>query len=455
MDVDLVINDGFLVMPETGIHRASLAIKDEKIVGIFEDASFLNGQFTIEARGKYVLPGVIQPHAHLGRLVNFEDDATETSSAAIGGVTTILIFHRENEDYNPLFQNRIRTAEQKSFIDFSFHLQIMTDLHLEGIPQYFGKYGISSFKFNMGYKGLESIKKGITELNDGLMVAAFSRLKEIKGTVACVHAENSEINSYQTERLQQRGRNDLKAWSQSRPFYSEAEAIQRALFFSELSGCPLYIVHMTTRQGLKLISKYRQRGRSPVFVETCPQYLTHDVDCGLGNIAKFIPPLRTAADRAALWQGLKNGDIDTIGIDQVTRSVDPPESSIWERNTSPREAVSVLPMLITEGLLKRGLSLEQIVKVTSYNAARIFNLYPQKGTIRIGSDADIAVVDMDIEKKITPEVIQSSSNFSVYEGWTLKGWPIWTVCRGKVIMRNGKIVGQKGYGTFIKRNKTV
>lgn len=455
MECDLVVKDGFLVIPEVGVNKATLAIKEGRIVGIYEDPTHLKSKQVFEASGKYVLPGVIQPHAHLGRHEKLEDYAIETSSASIGGVTTIMDYYRGTGDYGEDFLKTKEMASQQVYIDFSSHFQVMSDLQLNNIPRYVEQFGVSSFKFNMGYKGEESKAKGIFELTDGLLYASFSKLGGLKGTVACVHAENSEINVYNIAKLKAQGRDDLKAWSEARPPHSEAESIHRALYFSELTKCPLYVVHTTTREGLRLIGEHRKKDLSTVYVETCPQYLTHRMNDNIGRVGKFIPPLRTEADNEALWQGLISGEIDTIGIDQMARKVDPEEVSIWKRDTSPREAATALPMLISEGLHKRGLTIERIAKITSYNAARIFNLYPKKGTLSVGSDADLTVVDIHLEKKVSKEVIKCFSNFSIFDGWTLKGWPVLTVCRGKVIMRDGEVVGERGWGMFLERRPKV
>ncbi len=446
MGFDLLIKDGFLVMPESGVTKATLAINGEKIVGIFEDASHLQAKEMIDARGKYVLPGVVQPHCHLGKLSGLQDYAIDTASAAIGGVTTVIDFFR-GEDVS----DRVEQAGRLSYIDFSFHFQIMSNQDLENIHHYVNDLGISSFKFNMAYKGEESKERGMLELNDGLMVAALLEIEKIKGTVACVHAENGEIIAYHTQRLKSLGRDDLKAWSEARPSFSEAESVHRALYFGRLTQCPLYFVHLTTQEGLRLIKEHRERGLSKVYVETCPQYLTHHVNLNLGRSLKFNPPLRTEADNKALWQGVFQGDIDTIGIDHVPRRADPEDVSIWKRGTFPRESATLLPMLISEGLYRRGLSIEKIVRMTSCNAARVFNLYPRKGALNIGSDADVVVVDLDVEKKVTKEMLKCYSNVSVYEGWSLKGWPVVTLSRGKVIMRDGEIVGRQGWGKFLER----
>lgn len=455
MELDLIIKNGFLVIPEARVTKATVGIREGRIVGIFEDPSHLKAKEAIDAGGKYILPGIIQPHAHYGRVEGLEDFATETRSAAIGGVTTVMDFYRGRGDYGEDYLRTKNLASQRAYVDFSFHFQIMSDVQMENLARYVEEFAVSSFKFNMGSKGEEAKEKGVFELNDGLMYATFSKLQELKGTVACIHAENYEWNAYNTERLKRHGRDDLKAWSEARPSLSEAESIHRVLYFSELTQCPLYIVHMTTREGLRLIREHRKKGVSTVYAETCPQYLTHNMNDHLGRIGKFTPPLRTEADNEALWQGLIDGDIDTIGIDQIARKVDPEEMSIWKRSNSPREAATFLPVLISEGLHKRGLSIERIAKITSYNAARIFNLYPRKGTLSIGSDADLVVVDIHLEKKVSKEHIQSLSDFSVYEGWTLKGWPSLTLCRGKVIMRDGEIVGDRGWGVFVERKPAM
>ncbi len=450
MDLDLVVKNGLLVIPGAGISKSALAVNNGKIVGICEDDGQLKAKKVIDAQGNYVLPGVIQPHAHLGKLDQLEDYATETRSASIGGVTTLIEFHRQWEDYSDNFSQRVKLAGAQAYVDFSFHFHIMSDEHLEKIPAYVN-LGVSSFKFIMTNRGNESGAKGASEYNDGLLYAALVKLREFPGTVACIHAENSEIIRYNTEKLRKQGRDDLRAWSEARPSCSESESINRALYFSKITQCPLYIVHMTTAEGLQLVREHRRNGLSRVYTETCPQYLTHNMQDNLGRTGKFTPPLRTKADNDALWGGLSNGDIDAIGVDQVARKVDAEQINIWERSNTPREAATALSVLISEGFHKRGLDMERIAKITSYNVARIFNLYPRKGTLAVGSDADFVIVDVNREKKVSKEIIQSFSQFSIYEGWTLKGWPVLTVCRGKVIMAEGEIVGDRGWGNFLKQ----
>ena len=451
MAADMVIKNGFLVMPAEGIVKASLAISAGKVAGIFDQSLPLPAKKEIDATGLYIFPGVVQPHSHLGRGAEMSDFATETRSAVIGGVTTTMVFHRATENYGSNFQGTMGKAARLSHTDFSYHLQIMSEEQIANIPRYLKEFGISSFKFNMGYKGEEAQAKDIFEMNDGLLYEALEAISPVPGLVACIHAENSEIIAYNTAKLRRQGRNDLVAWEESRPAHAEAESISRALYFSRLTGCPLYIAHMTTAEGLRLIREHRKNGGAAVFIETCPQYLTHHRLSPVGLKGRFIPPLRTAADNEALWQGLVSGDIDTIGIDQGTRQVEPERVSIWERMTSPREAVTALPMLITEGFHKRGLKLETIAALTSANPAAIFNLAPRKGALQVGSDADIAIVDINLEKKVTSKMIQSASNFSIYEGWSFKGWPVTTICRGRVTMQDGEPVSEPGWGEYLTR----
>jgi len=445
MDAALLVKGGNLVIPEVGVMEGSIAIDGGKIVGIYQKEHLPRGKQEIDATGLYIFPGVIQPHAHLGRGDTMADLTTETRSATIGGVTTCLIYHRGLD-----FEDSLKKATLLSHIDFSFHLQIMDEEQLNKIPHYVNAVGITSFKFNMGYKGEEAKDKDLKELNDGLMYEGFKKIATFPGAIACIHAENSEIIAYQTAKL--RGSvDDLAAWSASRPDYAEAEAINRALFFSELTGCPLYIVHMTTALGLKVINEYRKKGKTKVYIETCPQYLTHHEGSPSGRKGKFIPPLRKREDNDALWKGINKGEIDTIGIDQVMRQVEEEEISVWQRKTSPREAVTALPLLITEGFIKRGLPLRDIAKLTALNPAMIFGLYPRKGTIMVGSDADLVLVDLHKEKTVTKELLQSQSNFSLYEGWKLKGWPLITISRGRIIMENHVPLGEPGWGMFLSR----
>ncbi len=189
-----------------------------------------------------------------------------------------------------------------------------------------------------------------------------------------------------------------------------------------------------------------------VFAETCPQYLTLTKDSPLGNLGKVNPPLREPEDNKALWKGIKDGIVDTIGTDHCGLRKEVKTGTIWDAKPGFPGSATMLPVLLSEGVNKGRISIERIVEITSFNTAKIFNLYPQKGTIRVGADADLTIVDLNLEKEVEPEMLLSCSDFSLYESWKIKGWPVMTMIRGKIVMEDGKIIGEKGFGQFLRRN---
>jgi dihydropyrimidinase len=408
----------------------------------------------IDARGNFILPGLIDPHVHYGHKGNLEGHfRTETSSAAIGGVTTVLLFYRDNLNPVGLYEKipQVKAiGEKNSPIDFSFRLLLITRNQLSNIGRYVQGDGITSFKFYLVYKGEDAKSIGLTgnETDDGFLTEAFSTISRLPGVVACVHAENSEIILSLMKKYRDAGREGLRVWSECRPNLTESESISRVLAFAEAAGCPVYIVHLSTREGLEVIRQFKARYKK-LYVETCPHYLTLTKEDPLGSLGKVNPPLRNSEDREALWRGIDRGLIDTIGSDHCPFTREDKPESIWEARTGFPGSATILPVLLSEGVHKGRVSLEKVVELTSLNPARIFNLFPRKGTIQVGSDADLCIVDLNLIKKVEPGFLHGISDFSIYDGWALKGWPVLTMVRGKVVMKDGKIVGPPGHGRFI------
>jgi dihydropyrimidinase len=318
------------------------------------------------------------------------------------------------------------------------------------IEKYIREYDVTSFKFYMAYKGAEAKTTGMVgnECDDGFLLEAFSVLAKFPSAVACVHAENIEIILTLTKKYQEEGRDGLGVWSDCRPSIAEAESVHRAITFAKATSCPLYIVHLSSRQALEEIR--RSKVEYPkIFVETCPHYLTLTKDSPLGSLGKVNPPLRSSEDTEALWRGISEGLVDTIGTDHCPNPKETKMDDIWNARPGFPGSATMLPILLSEGVNKKRVSLERVVEVTSFNTAKIFNLFPRKGTIQVGSDADLCIVDLNLSKRIEAKMLQSQSDFSLYEGWNLKGWPTLTMVRGKIVMKDGGIVGPKGHGRYI------
>jgi len=335
-------------------------------------------------------------------------------------------------------------------IDFSFRLLLITRSQLNNMGRYVKEGGITSFKFYMVYKGEDAKSIGLVgnETDDGFLWEAFSAIPNVPGVVACVHAENSEIILSLTRKYKDAGREGLQVWSECRPNLTESESIRRVLTFAEALDCPVYIVHVSTREGLEVIRQFKPKYKK-LFVETCPHYLSLTQEAPLRSLGKVNPPLRSSEDNEALWKGIAQGLIDTIGSDHCPFTKEDKPESIWEARTGFPGSATILPILLSEGVHKKRVSLEKVAELTSLNPARIFHLFPRKGTIQVGSDADLCIVDLNLSKKVEPKLLHSVSDFSVYEGWTLTGWPVLTMVRGKTVMKDGEIVGPPGHGRFI------
>jgi len=455
MNVDLLIENGVIVIPKTGLFKGCLGIVGEKIVGIYDSPQGISARERIDAKGNYILPGLVEPHVHYGYKGNLESHfRTETASAALGGITTVIPFYRDYEYPTGLYENIlfIKTiGEKNSYIDFSLHLLLITRNQLMNVERYLKEYGITSFKFYMAYKGEDAKSIGIigNETDDGFLFEAFSILANLPKVVACVHAENIEIILNFIKKYKEEGRDGLPVWSECRPNLTEAESVHRVITFAQAVDCPIYIVHLSTREALKEVRQFKTKYKK-LFVETCPQYLTLTKDAPLGIIGKVSPPLRNSEDIEELWKGISEGFIDTIGSDHCPFRKEDKLGTIWDARTGFPGSATMLPILLSEGVHKGKISLEKVAEITSFNTAKIFNLFPRKGTIQVGSDADLCFVNLNLRKKVEAKMLQSHSDFSVYEGWSLKGWPILTMVRGKVIMKDGQIVGQKGHGHFIE-----
>ncbi len=448
MKFDTVIKGGQLVMPEAGIVNGDVAIKDGKIAAILEKGEVAEGKEVIDAKGKYVMPGVIDPHVHLG-LGSPAELRTETQSAAFGGMTTLFYHVMGSKPYDTPYKDLVAAGPKEAYIDFGIHFTICMEEQLAGVEKYVKEYGVPSFKIMMHFRGEEGAYMGLGGIDDGFIYEFFKTVAKANGT-ACVHAENIEIIWRLRKKLLEQGRNDVLAWTECRPDFIEAESVQRAAYLAHIANCPLYIVHITCRAALNAAIESRRRYGN-IFFETCPHYLTHTADTFGSVVGKVNPPLRFKDDNEALWSAIGDGTMDTVGSDHVARGLDKKKGTVWQASAGFPGVGTLLPVLLSEGVNKRGLSLKRVAELTSYNPARIFGLYPRKGTLLPGADADIAIVDLNLEKKVTAAEQHSCSDYTIYEGWKMKGWPVLTMLRGSVIVKDGKLVGSQGYGRYLPR----
>ena len=456
--VDLLVKNAKMVMPRQGVFEGSLVVDEGKVVSIASKAQLLSADRVIDAEGKYVFPGVIDPHVHYGQKypdyqLDFQGNVlSETFSAAIGGITTIGLMHRVFPplgSYFPFFNENKEPAEQKASTDFYFSWSVMDPLHISELPAYVEKHGVTSFKFLLGYKYADNSVRGRGD--DGLLYSMMQTIARYNSSLlTMVHCENAEIISSLTDALRGTGRTDLAAWTECRPSICEEEAILRVNLMAKRHGLPVYIPHVSSAEGIDAIRKGKTEG-AKVYGETCPHYLTLTKNAAAGSMAKINPPLRDVKSIQALWDAIFDGTVDAIGSDNVSVPKQYKVGDIWSVGIGFPGSGSMFPIMLSEGFHKRGLPLQRIAELTSYNAARIFGLYPRKGNLDIGSDADFVLVDLKKTVILNSEMLKSSAGFTVYDGMEVKGWPEVTVLRGEVIAEHGESVAKPGRGRYIRR----
>jgi dihydroorotase-like cyclic amidohydrolase len=289
--------------------------------------------------------------------------------------------------------------------------------------------------------------------DDGFLYDAMRRIGRFPNGIALAHCENSEIADRLARQLQRDRRDDLTAWTEARPGWTEGEAIQRAGIIARNAECPLYVVHVSSKAGIEAIEELRAKGVQ-VYAEVCAHHLSMTVDQAsesLGSLAKVNPPLRVAEDVEALWDGIRRGVVDTVGTDHVPHTRQKAAGrALWDVMPGFSGSATMLPVLITEGYHKRGIPLRRIAALSSRNAARLFRL-SGKGEIVPGAEASLTLVDVNAETWVEPSALQSVADFSLYEGRPLKGFPSLTLLRGKIAMQNGTVYAQPGDGHYVRR----
>ncbi|MFO7305441.1 MAG: amidohydrolase family protein [Gammaproteobacteria bacterium] len=451
MKFDLAIVNGTVVFPESGLSEVDIAVKDGRIAAILQRgiAQSLAAQ-TLDASGKYVFPGLIDAHIHFGFAEPVTEYTTETIYAAQGGFSTVIGYFLNNEDYGGVFEREIQHATPRAHVDFAFHFSTASEDHIRGLESYVRKYGVRSFKYFMNFKGEEGRYLGLDGTDDGYLYALLQEAARIGNVTVVLHTENIELVNRIRREMQAGGKSTLRDWSLSKPPFTEAENVVRAMYFAEHHGATIYIPHLSSRMALDEVRRWRER-YNRIYVETCPHYLTHTMDADIGSIGKANPPFRAQEDVDALWEGLADGTIDVVASDHVPRKRATKEKGIWQASQGFPGTATILPVLMHEGYHRGRLSIQRIAQLLTSAPAKIFALDSKKGDLRVGMDADITIVDPNLEREVRPEELGSYSDYSLYEGQKLKGWPSMTIVRGVPVMQDGKIVGPAGHGKYLPR----
>lgn len=459
MIFDLAIVGGDVALPGRDPVRLNVATANGKIAAILSAAEKVEAKRTIDATGLVVLPGVLDVHLHLGhgkdisRPREAKDASQETAAAAMGGVTTFIPYLMATEPFEDIFEDVRNITEAGARIDFGYHFIISTEQQLAGVPVYASKYGAPSFKIFMNNRGGEGKRLGLPDIDDGFLFR-LCQLSAANGGMVCPHPENIEVAWLLRKTAMDadpKGEGGLASWNATRPPFVEADAVQRAGLFARNAGSPLYIVHTSSAQALEAARVARELG-TQIYIETCPHYLTHDIDWAGRETGKINPPLREASDRAALWQGIASGLIDTVATDHVHRDATSKEGGIWAASPGCPGLETLLPIMLSEGFHKRQIPIRHLVSLLSEKPARIMGLGDRKGMISPGFDADFAIVDLKATTSVSNANVVSSAGYSIYDGWNLKGKVVHTIVRGDSVMENGKLLDAAvGRGKYLHR----
>lgn len=453
------------IADESGVFEADILIEGEKVVSIGKDIS-CEGAEIIDAAGKYVLPGAVDVHTHMDLDVGFaraiDDFYDGTVAAVCGGTTTIVdhmafgpkgcsLWHQVNEYH--------RLADGNAVVDYGFH----------GVVQHFRDDTFDEMKAIRDQEGITSFKAYMTyddRLEDDVMFKLLRAAKELD-IVIPVHCENHWVIGQLRKEYTETGCNAPKYHPLSRPARCEAEAVNRMIHLAGMAGdAPLYIVHLSSAEGLHEVQKAHMERRPHLGVETCTQYLllTDDMynDPEEGLKAIMSPPLRKDADREELWQALKDGEIDTVATDHCPfhYKAGKAEKQYGKDDFTkcPNGAPGVqerLMLMFSEGFMKGRLTLPEVVKYCCANPCRMFGMYPEKGSLEPGTDADIVMIDPAGITEINKEFIKGASDYSCYEGMILKGSIERVFLRGREVVSGGEFKGTRGDGKYLKRGPSI
>lgn len=457
MGFDKVITGGRIVTPE-GIIEGDLAIEGEKIVAIGPGLADMASEI-IDAEGHLVLPGAIDVHTHLELpfcgTVSSDDWITGSRAAARGGVTSLIDFAIPfgDQTLSEALDSWHAKARGKSLIDYGFHMVMTNETHVTQMETMFER-GVPSFKEFMIYEA-----QG-WQAHDGTLFRTLERLKDMGGMLM-VHAESAKvldelIGRYHTpEAMKQYG---ARLHTMTRPDFTESEAVQRAVKWSEVTGGSLYIVHMSAGESAEVVRQAQEKG-VPVLAETCPQYLALDDEVFSredGHLFGTCPQIKSKGNDDRLWQGLADGELAVVATD--TCSFTREQKAMWEGDFTKIPMgmpglETMLPILYTLGVQKGRMDIETMTAKLSTNPAKIMGLYPKKGSIEVGSDADIVIIHPDKTHEVIPDEMETNTDWSPFEGWHLAGFARTTLSRGEVIVDKYKVCGEMGRGQWLPRDK--
>ncbi len=470
MSGQLAVRNARIVIPEIGVVEGGLLIRDGRVAEI-RQVGVVDGDDVIDAQGHYVLPGLIDPHVHSGLLPPLAERLRAESAFAVsGGVTTIIRYFRRPESYLGTLPAQVELGVREMYQDFSHHLTLFNREQVAEMGEYVRAFGITSFKLYMNLKGPfgkgflmdlpadqgDELSTADVDFDDGHLYDVFRTAARLPSRVRIsVHCEDAEIVMRETEAVRASGMDGLPAWHAARPDQSEAIALQTVGYLSRQFNVPVYFPHIGSRRAIEALVDLRAKG-TDYQAETGPQYVALTVESECGSLAKVMPPVRTADDVAQVWWAISQRLLTSFGSDHIAYTLaEKRGESIWTTRPAFGGTGMILPVFLSEGVATGRMTIRQVAEMGSLNPARAFGLYPRKGTLLPGADADFVIVDPDREWTVRAGELLSASDFSVYEGKRLRGAVTHTAVRGEVVYRDGRLVGKPGHGRFYRRHPEI
>jgi len=462
---ELLVKNGTLVLPYVGLVRADLATRGGRIAAIADEIPSADADQVLDASGNLVFPGAVDAHFHLGIYRPLEVDAAEeTRSSLVGGATTVLSYFRTGQHYlnrtgpyAEIFPQVLDAVAGRAWTDYGFHLAPMDTAQVGEVPSLVDDHGVSSFKYYMFYKGFnlsaDSRDAKAFTMSDEYdlghlyqimeaVAAANARTGERRVSLS-LHCEQAELMRLFIERVRAAGDpQTLKAYSDARPPLTERVAIGEATTLADATGCPVNLLHLSSAEAIAAARS--ARANLPGVDIRCEVTLHHlalsyESLTGLG--AKVNPPIRTNADVEALWAAVVDGTVNWVASDHACCLEENKGDALWPALPGFGGTALLYPLLISEGMHKRGLSPTRIAELASANPARAYGLAGRKGSLMVGADADLTIVDPEREQVVSAEMLLSGQDHCPFDGHTVKGWPVATVVRGTLAYQDGKVVG--------------
>jgi dihydropyrimidinase len=468
---NLDIVNARIVLPESGVVPGTLEIRDGTIRAIRPEGGSSGTVETLDARDRYVLPGFIDPHVHSGLLPPLgERLQAESAFALSGGVTTIIRYFRRPESYRDIFPPQVELGAARHYQDFAHHLTLYPGEQVAELGDYVRDFGVTSFKVYMNLKGPfgkgvlmdllvgspDELETADVDFDDGHLWDIFRTAAQLPFRVRInIHSEDAEIVMTESVRVRELGLEGLPAWSAARPGASEAVAIQTVAYLSRRFGVPVYFPHIGSREAIEALVDVKAKGTN-YGAEVGPQYVALTTESPAGPLAKVMPPVRTAEDVSRVWWAINEGILTSFGSDHIAYTLaEKNPGSIWTTRPAFGGTGMILPVFLSEGVNTGRMTIRQLAEIGSLQTARLFNLYPRKGTLQPGADGDFVIVDLERDWTVKADELLSRSDFSVYEGRTFRGAVTDVGVRGTVQYRDGQLVGEAGHGRYYRRFPTL